>query len=236
MALSPTPLAPGTVNSNALTDFNAAIALLNAAFPLAVGNIGNNAVETAKIKNANVTLAKIANIATARLLGRKTADAGIIEELTFAEVNNLLGAVRSSIRARLSGNQTLAAANTYYILALATQDLDVLGEFSTVTYRFTASETGIYLVNASILIEIVAALDRISLSISKNSGGVAGAGIIRNTTNAAPVASNQTVFISGIISLTAGDYIEIHVNNLSSAGDTVTANSPRTFLEITRIA
>jgi hypothetical protein len=47
--------------------------------------IANNAVTTAKILDANVTLAKIANIATARLLGRTTAEAGVIEELTSAD-------------------------------------------------------------------------------------------------------------------------------------------------------
>lgn len=44
--------------------------------------IANDAVTTAKILNANVTLAKIANIATDRLLGRDTAASGVIEELT----------------------------------------------------------------------------------------------------------------------------------------------------------
>lgn len=47
--------------------------------------IANNAVTTAKIADANVTLAKIANIATARLLGRTTAGAGVVEELTSAD-------------------------------------------------------------------------------------------------------------------------------------------------------
>jgi hypothetical protein len=47
--------------------------------------IANNAVTTAKIADSNVTLAKIANIATARLLGRTTASAGVVEELTSAD-------------------------------------------------------------------------------------------------------------------------------------------------------
>jgi hypothetical protein len=47
--------------------------------------IANNAVTTTKIADSNVTLAKIANIATARLLGRTTASAGVVEELTSAD-------------------------------------------------------------------------------------------------------------------------------------------------------
>lgn len=45
-------------------------------------DIGTNTVNTAAIKNANVTLAKIENIATDRLLGRDTAASGVTEQLT----------------------------------------------------------------------------------------------------------------------------------------------------------
>lgn len=45
--------------------------------------IANDAVTTAKILNSNVTLAKIQNIATSKLLGRSTAGSGVIEELSL---------------------------------------------------------------------------------------------------------------------------------------------------------
>ena len=45
--------------------------------------IANNAVTTAKVTDANVTYAKIQNVsATNRVLGRSTAGAGVIEEIT----------------------------------------------------------------------------------------------------------------------------------------------------------
>ena len=59
--------------------------------------ISNDAVTTAKILNANVTLAKIANIATARLLGRNTAGSGVTEELTAATAKTLLAIALSDV-------------------------------------------------------------------------------------------------------------------------------------------
>lgn len=55
--------------------------------------IASNAVTTTKIADANVTLAKLANIATARILGRKTASSGAVEELTASDVRTLLSLV-----------------------------------------------------------------------------------------------------------------------------------------------
>jgi hypothetical protein len=50
---------------------------------IAATQLASDAVTTAKILDANVTLAKLANIATARLLGRATAGSGVPEELTL---------------------------------------------------------------------------------------------------------------------------------------------------------
>ena len=50
-------------------------------------SIANDAVTTAKILDANVTYAKVQNVtAPSRVLGRKTAGAGVIEELTLSEI------------------------------------------------------------------------------------------------------------------------------------------------------
>ena len=49
-----------------------------------------DAVETAKIKDGNVTLAKMANLAENNFIGRKTASAGVPEALTATEVRTIL--------------------------------------------------------------------------------------------------------------------------------------------------
>lgn len=55
------------------------------------GTIAANAVTTAKILNSNVTYAKIQNVsATDRLLGRVTAGAGVIEEITCTAAGRAL--------------------------------------------------------------------------------------------------------------------------------------------------
>jgi hypothetical protein len=57
----------------------------------AVGTIENNAVTTSKISDANVTLEKMANMATASLLGRNTAGTGTPEVLSVSTARTLLG-------------------------------------------------------------------------------------------------------------------------------------------------
>lgn len=49
-----------------------------------VWNIDANAVGTTEIANSAVTLAKIANISTSRVLGRTTGGSGVVEELTVS--------------------------------------------------------------------------------------------------------------------------------------------------------
>lgn len=72
--------------------------------------IASNAVTTAKIADASVTLAKVANIATDRLLGRDTASSGVVEELTVGggvEFSGSGGIQRSA----LTGDVTASAGS-----------------------------------------------------------------------------------------------------------------------------
>lgn len=78
--------------------------------------IANDAVTTAKILNSNVTLAKIANIATDRLLGRDTAASGVVEELTVGggvEFTTSGGIQRSA----LTGDVTATAGSNSTTIA-----------------------------------------------------------------------------------------------------------------------
>ncbi len=54
-------------------------------------SLDDGGITTAKLGDAQVTLAKIANIGTSRILGRVSASSGVVEELTVAQVNTLLG-------------------------------------------------------------------------------------------------------------------------------------------------
>jgi len=93
-------LAAGSLASDAVE--TAKIKDLN----VTAGKLASDAVETAKIKDANVTLAKMANMATASLLGRNTAGAGVPEVLSAATVLTLLN-TRSVVSClKTTGNQT----------------------------------------------------------------------------------------------------------------------------------
>ncbi|MBX3747334.1 MAG: hypothetical protein KF833_18650 [Verrucomicrobiae bacterium] len=70
-----------------------------------------NVTLNATIANGAVTLAKMANIATARLLGRVSAGSGVVEELTAAQVKTLLAigiADVSSLQTALDGKASVS--------------------------------------------------------------------------------------------------------------------------------
>lgn len=81
----------------------------NSAGSLAL-TIANNAVTTAKILDSNITYAKIQNVsATSRILGRITAGAGVVEELTAANVKTILAIAYTDV----SGLATVAHTGAY---------------------------------------------------------------------------------------------------------------------------
>lgn len=83
--------------------------------------IANNAVTTAKILDANVTLAKVVSIATASILGRNTAGTGVPEVLTGAQALAIVGGAAAAQQviagAGLTGGGTLAADRTLDVVA-----------------------------------------------------------------------------------------------------------------------
>jgi hypothetical protein len=68
--------------------------------------ISNDAVTTAKILNSNVTYAKIQNATTNRLIGRATAGAGVIEEITLGTNLSFTG---TTLNAAGGGGYTYSA-------------------------------------------------------------------------------------------------------------------------------
>lgn len=66
-------------------------ALVPSALSITAAMLAANAVETAKIADGNVTLAKLANIATQSLIGRGTAAAGVPESITLSAMLEITG-------------------------------------------------------------------------------------------------------------------------------------------------
>lgn len=83
---------------------------------LVEADIGANTVNTAAIKDANVTLAKIENIATDRLLGRDTASSGVPEQLTVGGGVEFTGSGGIQ-RSALTGDVTATAGSNATTIA-----------------------------------------------------------------------------------------------------------------------
>jgi len=77
----------------------------------ASATIQNNAVTTGKIANSAVTYEKIQNVTSGRILGRSTAGAGVVEEISIGTGLSLSGGTLSSTA---SGTVTsVSSANAY---------------------------------------------------------------------------------------------------------------------------
>lgn len=72
-------------------------------------SLGFGTIATAGITDGAVTLAKIANIATSRILGRTTAGSGVVEELTVGAPLTLTGGVLDFDEAATLGNNARVA-------------------------------------------------------------------------------------------------------------------------------
>jgi hypothetical protein len=98
----------------------ATLSLASATLGIAAGGVAavqlaTDAVETAKIKNGNVTLAKIANVTDARLLGRSAGSAGAPQEITVGSGLSLVGGALTATGVGLPQiAQTHTATDTFY--------------------------------------------------------------------------------------------------------------------------
>lgn len=85
---------------------------------IAAAKLASNAVTTAKILDANVTLAKLADLATQRVIGRNTGSTGVPEAVTVTQLLNWLLTTRGDIITRgASDPQRLAIGASGYVLS-----------------------------------------------------------------------------------------------------------------------
>jgi hypothetical protein len=81
--------------------------LAGSVYSIKAGGVG-----TSELANSGVTLAKIANIATSRLLGRTTASAGVVEELTVGPGLSLAAGVLDTAVSAATGTHAPAGPKT----------------------------------------------------------------------------------------------------------------------------
>lgn len=87
---------------------------------ISASHLASNAVTTAKITDANVTLAKLANIATSTIIGRSTSGSGVPEELTLSGL-----AISGGVLSVGAGGVVKSAYGEYTSNALLTTQIPV---------------------------------------------------------------------------------------------------------------
>ena len=142
---------------------------------------------------------------------------------SWATANNTLSVTRTN----LSANQSLGTGG-WQKITFNTVVFDLNTEFVTGTNRFVAAKTGYYEVNAGYHTDNQANTQYYSIGVYKN--GALYEMNAGNHTNIGIVSRN----IKCIVSLTAGDYIEIFVENYQSSVN-LDSYSGKTYFEVRQI-
>ena len=142
---------------------------------------------------------------------------------SWATDNNTLSVVRTNLNA----NQSLGTGG-WQKLTFNTVVFDLNSEFSTTNNRFVAAKTGYYEINAGYHTDNQSNTQYYSIGVYKN--GSLYQMTDGNHTNLGVVSRN----INCIVSLTAGDYIEIYAENYQT-GVNIDSYSGKTYFEVKQI-
>ena len=135
---------------------------------------------------------------------------------------------QSACCAYLSANQSITA-NTITKVALDTALFDIQNEFDSTNNRITVTEAGIYAIIGQVEFDVTATGDVLRVYIYVNGGTKALTGLTASD------VSYHILSVAKILQLSAGDYVELYVKNVSS-DDTILSGSAITFLCVAKIA
>lgn len=178
-----------------------------------------------------VTLAKMADIATARIIGRDTAGTGVPEVLTGTTARGIIESDEGRFNAYASSAQSINNT-TFTKIQLDAESEDVSGWFdSTTNYRYTPTVAGTYLFVGALQINLIADQAWMIASIFKN-----GAENARYSTNYASGTSNMTVPVTAFIAMNGTtDYVELYGYHGHGSSRSVQTGSAFTYLSGIRI-
>jgi hypothetical protein len=138
----------GTLNATGLYVNGTAVLTGNQTVTLSgdVTGSGTTSISTT-IANDAVSNAKLANMASSTIKGRKTASTGDPEDLGASDVLTILDSAASTLVEVSRATDQTVTANTWTKIQFATEGKDTEGIFDNVTnYRCTPTKQGLYLV------------------------------------------------------------------------------------------
>ena len=135
-------------------------------------------------------------------------------------------------RARAYNNAGQTISNSSWTkLVLDTEEFDGLDEFDPVTlYRFTAKVAGYYIVSGAVTWDSTVADKTYKAAIAKNGSSVA-LSILQ-----ASIIGILSNFMSTVVYLDVGDYLEINVFQDSGGNEGITNSKSGTFLSVHRLS
>lgn len=136
------------------------------------------------------------------------------------------GATPSIVRVSLGADFIPTLTPVFEKLTFDTEHFDTNNEFSTTTNRFTATSDGYYRIHTNIF------ANGMTVSGSYTQLVIYVNGFLHQS-NWKLLTSAFSLTTSGIVSLTAGDFVEIYIR--STGGGTVKAGNQLTFFEIQQI-
>jgi len=213
-----TTLELGTANSPHFTGIelgHASDTTLTRASAGVVAVEGVNLVRAGDVTSSGLTQA------TARILGRTTASAGAIEEISAGPGLNLASGSLvlngPAFSARRAADQTGIASATYTKVQLTTEDFDTNSNFDSATnYRFTPTVAGYYLFTAFLSLTGTGLADG-NLTIQKNADEYYYGSKVSNAAGSVHCVVSVVLAMNG-----STDYVELYARATVSGG-TITA-------------
>ncbi len=140
----------GTLNATGLYVNGTAVLIGNQTITLTGGVTGSGATSiSTTIANDVVSNAKLANMASATIKGRKTASTGDPEDLTASDVLTILDSAPAVLVDVSRSTDQTVTASTWTKMQLSTETTDTEGIYDNATnYRCTPTKAGMYLVTA----------------------------------------------------------------------------------------
>jgi hypothetical protein len=168
-----------------------------------------------------------------------TRDLKVEGLLSYTAVANNYSCVRATITTGDAPVYQVASANTYTKIKFDGESYDTLSEYSPTDSTFTATFTGKYLIQSNIY-SVSESTDTESLCIYVNGVKHSQDVKYRRTPDAMTGSStDDSISISDIIQLNAGDYVGIYYNPGRFAAALIygynTSSLPRSWFTITRL-